>query len=162
MLTQLPNERVLEVYQQMRGVEMLVIVGMIVLLVAAIIATVGVLSNARAGHPLTDFSVFGYHLTGSTGTLFLFGIAVGAVASLGLCLLLAGAWRAASRASDGRRSAAEPPSPPDEGTTRRRRPPSLGRWISGEYTLTGRAEVPAPSRQVIAREPGEATASVPD
>ena len=36
-----------------------------------------------AGHPLTDFSVFGYHLTGSTGTLFLFGIAVGAVASLG-------------------------------------------------------------------------------
>jgi len=66
---------------------MLVIVGLIVLLAAAI---VGVLSNAWAGHPLTDFSVFGFHLTGSTGTLFLFGIAVGAVASLGLCLLLAG------------------------------------------------------------------------
>jgi hypothetical protein len=46
-----------------------------------------VLSNAGAGHPLTDFSVFGYHLTGSTGTLFLFGIAVGAVASLGLIRL---------------------------------------------------------------------------
>jgi len=45
---------------------------------------VGVLSNAGAGHPLTDFSVFGYHLTGSTGTLFLLGIAVGAVASLRL------------------------------------------------------------------------------
>ena len=71
---------------------MLVIVGLIVLLAAAI---VGVLSNAWAGHPLTDFSVFGYHLTGSTGTLFLFGIAVGAVASLGLCLLLAGARRTA-------------------------------------------------------------------
>ena len=55
---------------------------------AAIVAIVGVLSNAGAGHPLTDFSVFGYHLTGSTGTLFLFGIAVGAVASLGLCLLV--------------------------------------------------------------------------
>jgi hypothetical protein len=94
---------------------MLVIVGLIVLLVAAIIAIAGVLSNARAGHPLTDFSVFGYHLTGSTGTLFLFGIAVGAVASFGLCLPLAGAWPTASRASDGRR-----------------RPPSLGRWISGE------------------------------
>jgi hypothetical protein len=51
---------------------------------------VGVLSNAGAGHPLTDFSVFGYHLTGSTGTLFLFGIAIGAVASLELCLLLTG------------------------------------------------------------------------
>jgi hypothetical protein len=49
-----------------------------------------VLSNAGAGHPLTDFSVFGYHLTGSTGTLFLFGIAISAVASLGLCLLLTG------------------------------------------------------------------------
>jgi len=66
---------------------MLVIVGLTVLLVAAIIAIVGVLSNAGAAHPLTDFSVFGYHLTGSTGTLFLFGIAVGAVVSLGLCLL---------------------------------------------------------------------------
>jgi hypothetical protein len=54
-------------------------------------AIVGVLSNAGAGHPPTDFSVFGYHLTGSTGTLFLFGIAVGAVASFGLCLLSAGA-----------------------------------------------------------------------
>ena len=73
---------------------MLVIVGLIVLLAAAI---VGVLSNAWAGHPLTDFSVFGYHLTGSTGTLFLFGIAVGAVASFGLCLLLASARRTASR-----------------------------------------------------------------
>jgi len=48
---------------------------------------IGVLSNAGAGHPLTDFSVFGYHLTGLTGTLFLFGIAVGAVASLGLIRL---------------------------------------------------------------------------
>jgi hypothetical protein len=66
---------------------MLVIVGLIALLAAAI---VGVPSSAGAGHPLTDFSVHGYHLTGSTGTLFLFGIAVGAVASLGLCLLLTG------------------------------------------------------------------------
>ena len=55
------------------------------------------LSNAWAARPLTDFSVFGYHLTGSTGTLFLFGIAVGAVASLGLCLLLTGARPIASR-----------------------------------------------------------------
>jgi uncharacterized membrane protein len=85
---------------------MLVIGGLIVLLVAAIIAIVGVLSNAGAAHSLTDFSVFGYHLTGSTGTLFLFGIAVGAVASLGLCLLLAGAQRTASRAADDRRRAA--------------------------------------------------------
>ena len=76
---------------------MLVIVGVIVLLVAAILAIVGVPSNAGGGPPADRFSVFGYHLTGSTGTLFLFGIAVGAVASLGLCLPLAGA-PSASRA----------------------------------------------------------------
>jgi hypothetical protein len=42
------------------GVEMLVILGVIVLLVAAIVTIVGVLSNAGAAHPLTDnFAVFG-------------------------------------------------------------------------------------------------------
>ncbi|MGX9789699.1 hypothetical protein [Mycobacterium sp. MMS18-G62] len=80
--------------------------GLIVLLTAAVVAIVGVLSNAGATHPLTDFSVFGYHLTGGTGTLFLFGIAVGAVASLGLFLLLTGAQRSASRAADAQRAAA--------------------------------------------------------
>jgi hypothetical protein len=39
---------------------MLVIVGLIDLLVAAIVAIVGVPSNAGAAHPLTDFSVFGF------------------------------------------------------------------------------------------------------
>ena len=148
---------------------MLVIVGLIVLLVAAIVATVGVLSNAGAAHPLTDFSVFGYHLTGSTGTLFLFGIAVGAVVSLGLCLLLAGAWRAASSGRDTGLAhqaraggAAEPPAPPDDGTMRRRRRPSLGRWLSGEYSLTGRAEVPPQSLHAIARGSGDMSRSAND
>jgi hypothetical protein len=41
----------------------------------------GVLSNAGSGHALTHpFLVFGYHVTGSTGALFLYGIVVGAVA----------------------------------------------------------------------------------
>ena len=43
--------------------------------------------------PWPRFSVFGYHVTGSTGTLFLYGIVVGAVGLLGLSLLLAGARR---------------------------------------------------------------------
>jgi hypothetical protein len=43
---------------------MLVIVGLIDLLVVAIVTIVGVPSNAGVAHPLTDFSVFGYHLTG--------------------------------------------------------------------------------------------------
>jgi hypothetical protein len=88
------NERVLEIYNQMRGDSMLVIVGLSVLLFAGVIAFVGVLSNAGAAHPLTEnFSVFGFHLTGSTGTLFLFGIVVGAVALLALSVLWAGARR---------------------------------------------------------------------
>jgi hypothetical protein len=58
---------------------------------------------AGAAHPLTEnFAVFGYHVTGSTGTLFRFGIVVGAVAMLGLSVLLAGARRTAGRGRDAR------------------------------------------------------------
>jgi hypothetical protein len=136
---------------------MLIIVGLIVLLVAAIVAIVGVLSNAGAAHPLTeDFSVLGYHLTGSTGTLFLFGIVVGAVALLALSVLLAGTRRTAGRGRDARHEIArfrremafinrdrdtrlEHQQFVDTGTAptanssgdpapRRRRSPLLGRW----------------------------------
>lgn len=86
---------------------MLIIVGLIVLLFAVIVGVVGVLNNAGAAHALTEnFSVFGYHVTGSTGTLFLFGIVVGAVALLGLSVLLAGARRTATRGRDARRELA--------------------------------------------------------
>ena len=82
---------------------MIVIVGLVVLLVAVIVGFTGVLTNAGPAHPLTEnFSVFGYHVTGSTGTLFLSGIVVGAVAMLGLCVLLAGARRTAGRGRDSR------------------------------------------------------------
>ncbi len=87
---------------------MLVIVGLVVLLVAVIVAIVGVLNNSGAAHPLTEnFSVSGYHVTGSTGTLFLFGIVIGAVAMLGLSVLLAGARRTAGRGRDARRDLAK-------------------------------------------------------
>jgi hypothetical protein len=82
---------------------MIVIVGLVVLLVAVIVGFTGVLTNAGAAHPLTEnFSVLGYHVTGSTGTLFLFGIVIGAVAMLGLSVLLAGARRTAGRGRDAR------------------------------------------------------------
>ncbi|MET8178316.1 hypothetical protein [Streptomyces sp. NPDC005336] len=71
---------------------MLAILGLIILAAAAVIGVVGVLGNLDGGHTLTGFSVFGYH-AGSTGTLFLSGIVVGAAALLGLTLLLAGARR---------------------------------------------------------------------
>ena len=83
---------------------MMVIVGLVVLLVAVIVGIVGVLGNAGATHPLAEnFSVLGYHVTGSTGTLFLSGIVVGAVALLGLSVLLASARRSAVRGRGARR-----------------------------------------------------------
>jgi len=82
----------------------LVILGLIVLLLAVIVALMGVLGNTGPTHPLTEnFSVFGYHVTGSTGALFLFGIVIGAVAMLGLSVILAGAWRTAGRGRVARR-----------------------------------------------------------
>ncbi|MGV0810998.1 hypothetical protein ABQF34_03465 [Mycolicibacterium boenickei] len=82
---------------------MIVIIGLVVLLVAVVVGFTGVLTNTGPAHLLTDgFSVFGYDVTGSTGTLFLFGIVVGAVAMLGLSVMLAGAQRTAGRGRDAR------------------------------------------------------------
>ncbi|BBY65836.1 hypothetical protein [Mycolicibacterium helvum] len=82
---------------------MIVIGGLMLLLVAMIVAVTGVLANAGPGHPLTgNFAVLGYHVTGSTGTLFVFGMVIGALAMLGLSLVLAGARRTAARGRDAR------------------------------------------------------------
>ncbi|MFD9474424.1 hypothetical protein [Streptomyces goshikiensis] len=77
---------------------MILILGLIILIAALIVAVAGVMANLGSAHELTnDFSVFGYHVTSSTGALFLYGIAIGALALLGLALMLAGARRAARR-----------------------------------------------------------------
>jgi hypothetical protein len=77
---------------------MIVILGLIILVAAVVAGVAGVLTNGGSGHALTHgFAVFGYHVTGSTGTLFLYGIVVGAVGLLGLSLLLAGARRTSRR-----------------------------------------------------------------
>lgn len=79
----------------------LVILGLLILVFVAVVA--GTVTNTGATHELTNaFSVFGHQVTGSTGTLFLAGIIVGAVGMLGLGLLLAGAWRASRRGSAAR------------------------------------------------------------
>jgi hypothetical protein len=133
---------------------MIVIVGLVVLLVAVIVGLTGVLTNAGPTHLLTEnFSVLGYHVTGSTGTLFLSGIAIGAVAMLGLSVLLAGARRTAGRGRDARHqlenprretefrnrdrerqpvgAATDSPVNPRAATTRRNRAPLFGRWSRG-------------------------------
>jgi len=57
---------------------MIIILGLIILVAAVIAGIAGVLTNGGSGHALTHgFSVFVYHVTGSTGTLFLYGIVAG-------------------------------------------------------------------------------------
>src|SRR5512143_2983869 len=83
---------------------MLVVLGLIILVAAVVVGVAGVFNNVGSGHALTHgFSVFGYHVTGSTGALFLYGIVVGAAAMLGLGLLLAGARRTSRRGRAARR-----------------------------------------------------------
>ncbi len=83
---------------------MIVILGLVILVAAVIVGVAGVLGNGGSGHALTHgFAVFGYHVTGSTGTLLLYGVVLGALAVLGLALLLAGARRTSRRGSAARR-----------------------------------------------------------
>jgi len=83
---------------------MIIILGLVILVAAVVAGVGGVLANSGSGHALTHgFAVFGYHVTGSTGTLFLYGIVVGVAGLLGLSLLLAGARRTSRRGRVARR-----------------------------------------------------------
>jgi hypothetical protein len=88
---------------------MIIILGLVILVAAVIVGVTGVLTNGGSAHGLGHgFAVFGYHVTGSTGTLFLSGIVVGAVGLFGLWLLLTGAGS--------RSPAARPPLSPRNAT----------------------------------------------
>ena len=86
---------------------MIVIAGLVILAAALIAGVAGVLANGGNAHAVTHFSVFGYHVTGSTGTVFLYGTVVGALAMLGLSLLAAGAGRSSRRGRTARASLAQ-------------------------------------------------------
>ncbi len=86
---------------------MIVILGLVILVAALVAGVAGVLANGGHAHAVTHFAVFGYHVTGSTGTVFLYGIVVGALALAGLGLLLAGARRTSRRGRDARRGLAQ-------------------------------------------------------
>ena len=81
----------------------MIIIDLIILVAALVIGVAGVLGNGGSAHALAHFSVLGYHVTGSAGTLFLYGIVVGAAGLLGLSVLLAGARRTSRRGSAARR-----------------------------------------------------------
>ena len=87
---------------------MIIVVGLVVLVAAVVVGVAGVLVNRGAGHALVHpFAVFSYHVTGSSGRLFLYGIVLGAIGVAGLGLLLAGARRTSRRGSDARRGLEE-------------------------------------------------------
>jgi hypothetical protein len=87
---------------------MFIILGLIILVAAVVVGVAGVLTNHGSAHVLTHrFSVFGYHMNGSTGRLFLYGIIVGAVAVFGLSLLLTGARHTSRRGSAARQGLKE-------------------------------------------------------
>ena len=86
---------------------MIIILGLVILVAAVIVGVAGVLANGGHAHAVTHFAVFGYHVTGSTGTLFLYGIVIGALAMAGLSLLLAGARRTSRRGREARRGLAQ-------------------------------------------------------
>jgi hypothetical protein len=86
---------------------MIVILGLVILAAAVIAGATGVLANGGHAHAVTHFAVLGYHVTGSTGTLFLYGIVVGALALTGLSVLAAGAGRSSRRGRAARASLAQ-------------------------------------------------------
>ncbi len=81
---------------------MIIILGLVIVVAAVVVGVAGVLGNGGTHGLAHGFSVLGYHVTGS-GTVFLYGIAVGAVALFGLWLLLAGARHTSRRGRAARR-----------------------------------------------------------
>lgn len=77
---------------------MLVVIGLVLLIAAVVVIVAGAITNSGDTHALAeDFDVLGFHVSGSAGELFLYGAGVGAVAMLGLALLVAGMRHARRR-----------------------------------------------------------------
>lgn len=73
---------------------MFIVLGLVLAIAAIAAGVAGVAANTSEANKLTsEFSVFDYSFSGTTGELFLLGIAVGLVGGLGVGLVLAGAWR---------------------------------------------------------------------
>ncbi|MGK8520250.1 hypothetical protein ACRS6B_01160 [Nocardia asteroides] len=87
---------------------MIIIIGLVALIAAVIIGVAAVVGNTGPAQQLTsDFAVFDYHFHGSTGALFGYGVALGAIGMFGLALVLSGAWRVTRRGVVARRELAQ-------------------------------------------------------
>jgi uncharacterized membrane protein len=75
------------------------VIGLILLVLAAIVAVVGVVTNIGSAAVMTGgFTIFGFPVGGHTGWLFLFGVIVGAVGLFGLGMMVRSvAWHRSRR-----------------------------------------------------------------
>jgi hypothetical protein len=142
---------------------MIVILGLVILVAAVVVGLAGVLTNGGSAHALAHtFTVLGYHVTGSAGKLFLYGIVIGVLGLFGLSLLLAGARRTSRRGSAARRrlrqSRQETAAVRQATTARSTRKPAAGADCisSGASLLPGR---PPPRAQI--RQPARPPISPP-
>jgi hypothetical protein len=122
---------------------MIVLVGLVVLIVAVLVAVAGVMTNSGGGHPVGGaFTVFGQHLTGlSTGQLFLYGVVVGVAGMLGLSILT-GAFTRRLASSGARR---ELRGSRRETTAARADSDRLARQLDDEHATRAEAETSTPA-----------------
>jgi hypothetical protein len=74
----------------------MLILGLLILVAAVVVGVEAVADNSGGHHLLAGgFNLFGYHLHGSSGRLFVGGVIVGVVGLLGLMMLAVGARRSA-------------------------------------------------------------------
>jgi hypothetical protein len=65
--------------------------------VTVVSGVAGILANSGHTHAVAHSAILGNHMTGSAGSVFLYGTAVGALAMLGLSLLAASVGRSSRR-----------------------------------------------------------------
>ncbi|WP_067654257.1 hypothetical protein [Nocardia harenae] len=83
---------------------MIILIGLLVLVAAVIVGVAGTVANTGENHYLaSDFTVFDYHFSGSSGLLFFDGIVLGALGMFGFVLVVGGSWFASRRAMLARR-----------------------------------------------------------
>ena len=75
----------------------MLVVGLLLLAAAVAVGAAGVAANTGTEHQLSSgFTLFGYHLHGSAGRLYLAGLVIGAVAMLGFMMVAEGLRRDAA------------------------------------------------------------------
>ncbi|MCX4092601.1 hypothetical protein [Nocardia sp. alder85J] len=83
---------------------MIILIGLILLIAAIVVGASAIAANNDQAHMLTGhFTIFDHAFSGSQGQLFAAGAGVGAVAMLGLVLLLGGAFGTSRKHAQTRR-----------------------------------------------------------